>query len=136
VATGRRSVCDLRVFRDRFQEVHEWSVSPDGERLAAPVLTEPDTFSVAVNGEVWEDDFEKAWHLAFGPDGRLTALVRVDDEWTVAVDGELWEERYEFAWNTKFSRGWLPCRGADEAGHAVWRVGERQAWETRLRVLS
>ena len=38
------------------------------------------------------------------PDGKLTALVRIDDEWTVAVEGEPWEDRWEFAWNQIFNR--------------------------------
>ncbi len=101
---GKRAICDLGAVRDRFDEVHEWAVSPDGERIAAPVLTAPETYSVAVNDQRWEGEFEKAWHLAFTPDGKLTALVRIDDEWTVAVDGEPWENRWEYAWNPIFNR--------------------------------
>ena len=102
--TGKRAVCDLRSVHNRFDQVHEWTVSHDGERIAAPVLTGPDAFAVVVNGEPWEGEFEKAWHLAFAPDGRLTALVRIDDEWTLNVDGEPWKNRWEFAWNPLFNR--------------------------------
>jgi hypothetical protein len=100
---GSRPICDLAKVREDFAAVHELVVSPDGEKVAAPVLSSPDTFHVCVNGETWDDEFEKAWHLVFLPDGRLTALVRIDDEWTVAVDGVPWDERWEFAWNTNFS---------------------------------
>ena len=62
---GSRAICDLGALEDRFDEVHELTASPDGERIAAPVLTAPDTFSVAVNDQRWEGEFEKAWHLAF-----------------------------------------------------------------------
>ena len=47
---GRKSVCDLQALRKRFTEVHEFVVSPDGESIAAPVLTAPDTFGVCVIG--------------------------------------------------------------------------------------
>jgi len=101
---GKRPISDLGVVCDRFADVHEWIVSADGERIAAPVLTAPDVFRVLVNDSLWEDEFEKAWHLNFSPDGRLTALVRVDDEWTLGIDGKLWDERWEFAWNPTFNR--------------------------------
>ena len=100
----KKIIADLGAVRDRFVDVHEWVVSADGERIAAPVLIAPDTFGVVVNGELWEGEFEKAWHLIFAPDGRLTALVRIDDEWTVNVDGVPWEDRWEFAWNPTFNR--------------------------------
>ena len=102
--TGKKLVCDLRAIEGRFYQVHEWVVSPDGESIAAPVLTGPEVFRISVNGELWDGEFEKAWHLVFAPDGPLTALVRIDDEWTVAIDGVTWEERWEFAWNPTFNR--------------------------------
>ncbi|MEJ2580156.1 MAG: hypothetical protein P8127_00725 [Acidobacteriota bacterium] len=102
--TGKKLVCDLRAIEDRLEQVHEWIVSPDGERIAAPVLTAPDVFRVSVNEELWDGEFEKAWHLVFAPDGRLTALVRIDDEWTMAIEGAPWDKRWEFAWNPVFNR--------------------------------
>ena len=52
------------------------------------------------------DDAGRFWVLNyfFPPDGRLWALVRLDDEWTMAVDGQPWEQRWEFAWNPVFQR--------------------------------
>ena len=64
---GRKSVCDLRELRKRFTEVHEFVVSPDGESIAAPVLTAPDTFGVCVNGSLWDGEFEKAWPRSSRP---------------------------------------------------------------------
>ena len=86
-----------------FSIVCEPTVSADGERIAIPV-SEGEVARVWVNDELWEAEFEKAWHLKFGPDGRLVALVRIDDAWTVAVDGERWKNEWEFAWETRFSR--------------------------------
>ena len=95
---GKRSVADLQKLGEQYDDIHELVVSPDGERIAAPAVSGPDSFRVLVNGVPWEGEFEKAWHLTFAPDGRLIALVRIDDEWTVAVDGAAWEDRWEFAW--------------------------------------
>jgi len=102
--TAKKLVSDLRAVEGRFDQVHEWVVSDDGERIAAPVLTGPEVFRVWVNDSLWEGEFEKAWNLVFAPDGRLTALVRIDDEWTVAIDSVPWEGRWEFAWNPTFNR--------------------------------
>ena len=73
--TGKKLVSDLRAVEGRFDQVHEWVVSDDGERIAAPVLTGPDAFRVWVNDSLWDGEFEKAWHLVFAPDGPLTSLV-------------------------------------------------------------
>ena len=101
--TEKKLVADLNEIRSRFAIVYELTASPDGERIAVPVAQEVDNLQVCVNGEPWEGVFEKAWNLLFAPDGRLVALVRVNDEWTVAVEGQLWKERYEFAWNVKLN---------------------------------
>ena len=76
--TGKKLVSDLRAVEGRFDQVHEWVVSDDGERIAAPVLTGPEVFRVWVNDSLWDGEFEKAWNFVFAPDGRLTALVRID----------------------------------------------------------
>ena len=102
---GNRLVADISGLRSQYEGVHEFVSSPDGEKLAVPVAKEyPDTFGVCVNGELWEDEFEKAWQLKFAPDGRLVALVRKDDEWTVSVDGTAWEETFDFVWDLAISR--------------------------------
>jgi hypothetical protein len=46
----RRPICDLGVVRQQYAAVHEFVVSPDGEAIAAPVTTEPDTFRVWTSG--------------------------------------------------------------------------------------
>ncbi len=101
--TGERQIADLDKLGQDGVTVTEIAFSPDGERFAAAIEGEPDHLTVHVNDVPWEGEFEKAWHLRFSPDGRLTALLRVDDEWTLGVDGALWEGRFEFAWNPRFS---------------------------------
>lgn len=102
--TKEKLIADISTLQEQFAEVHESAISGDGERVAVPVKTKDGQFTVCVNGEPWEQSFEKVWYLKFGPDGRLTALVRADDEWTVAVEGECWQEKFEYAWNTTFSQ--------------------------------
>ncbi len=61
-------------------------------------------YTVCVNGEPWENTFEKIWSLQFGPDDRLTCIAMNDDEWTVVQEDEPWEETFEYVWNLSFSR--------------------------------
>jgi len=100
---GAKTLADIRGLRSRFAEVHELSVSPDGESIAVPVKTEDGAFTACVNGEPWEATFEKVWYLKYSPLGRLTALVMADDQWTLALDGVPWEKTFAFVWNTCFS---------------------------------
>ena len=57
-----------------FVWVEEPYVSFDGEKIAAIVRMEDESFGVCVNGETWDATFEKLWHLRFSPDGRLTVF--------------------------------------------------------------
>ena len=90
-----------------WQEKNEWveepSASPDGEAIAAIAKSADEEFTVCVNGEPWENSFEKIWYPRFAPDGRLTAIVSEMGEWTVAVDGVAWENKFGYVWNTLFS---------------------------------
>ncbi|MBU1229779.1 MAG: WD40 repeat domain-containing protein [Proteobacteria bacterium] len=83
--------------------VEEPHASPDGERLASLAALAEGGFSALVNGEMWENTFEKAWYPRFSPDGRFTAIVQQDGMWTLAVDGAAWEESFDYLWGTEFS---------------------------------
>ena len=87
-----------------FEWVEEPYVSPDGEKIAAIVNVAEGEFKVCVNGENWDNSFDKIWYLRFAPDGRLTAIVSEMGEWTVAVDGAAWENKFGYVWNTLFSQ--------------------------------
>ena len=103
--TGEKLIAETNEWKDKFEWVEEFQVSPDGETVASIVKVGEMEFSVCVNGETWEVAFDKIWYLRFGPDGRLTALVSKDEEWTVVVDGESWENTFGYVWNTKFGPG-------------------------------
>ena len=78
--TREKLVANTNDWKERFPLIHEFVVSPDGEKISAVVKSEEGQFTPCVNGEVWENTFEKAWSLQFGPDGRLTCLVMNDDD--------------------------------------------------------
>ncbi|MCA1961213.1 MAG: hypothetical protein LDL33_10490, partial [Desulfomonile sp.] len=99
-----KCVTDLHEWREKFSEIQEPVVSEDGERIAAIVKTEDDSFSVCVNGELWANTFEKMWSLRFGPDGRLTCIAMNEDEWTVVQEDKPWEQSFDYVWNLRFSR--------------------------------
>ena len=125
---GDRAIADLNGIRGRFSAVHEFHASPDGERIAVPVIKEGAAAGVCVNGELWEGEYERAWSLKYGPDGRLIALVRVDDMWTVAVEGKMWEEQWEFVWNPLFSKD--GAIGVQVKAGVDYKVAvEGKAWE-------
>jgi hypothetical protein len=133
---GNRLVADLTGLESQFQGVHEFAASHDGERIAVPVVKDdPDTCGVWVNGDLWEGEFEKAWQLKFTPDGRLVALVRVDDEWTVSVDGTAWEETFDFVWDLTISQDGsaIVVKAKQEPRYTIVRNGE--PWEQTFLAL-
>ena len=92
--TGQKKI-PMADWQDRFDWVEEPYASPDGEKVAAIVNTGEETFNVCVNGDTWETDFDKIWHLRFLADGCLAALVSEQGEWTVAIDGKPWANMFE-----------------------------------------
>lgn len=112
---------------------HEWMeepvASPDGEKLAAVVNLGDGEFTMSVNGEPWENTFEKTWSPKYSPDGRLTALVQADMAWTLAVDGEPWEESCDFIWNSAFSEdGSVIAAAIQSEGRYGWII-DGTPWE-------
>lgn len=93
----------IKEWQENYNWVEEFYVSPDGERIASIVNTDEAEFSVCVNGEVWEETFEKAWSLRFAPNGKLVALVSNDEEWTICTDGSNWETWFDYIWDLKIT---------------------------------
>ncbi|MDO9631797.1 MAG: WD40 repeat domain-containing protein [Humidesulfovibrio sp.] len=110
--------------------VEEPYASPDGESLAALTTLTEGGCTALVNGEPWENTFEKGWHLRFSPDGRLTAIVQQDGMWTLAVDGEAWEESYDYLWGTQFSTGGDVIAACIQSGGEYGLCLEGTPWET------
>ena len=70
-----------------------------------------------------------AWNLRFTPDGRLIALVRVDDAWTVAIDGKRWENEYDFVWDLKLSADGKVIAVLAKRGMEYIVLANDKAWE-------
>ncbi len=117
--SGERLIADLNEWNAPYQWVEEPYISPDGEKTAAIVNLDEAEFGICENGKLWCDDvYDKAWSLKYTQDGRLTAIVSVDDEWTVAVDGVSWGNTYDYVWNKVFSES------GDTIAVAVQQDGE------------
>ncbi|MBW1806803.1 MAG: WD40 repeat domain-containing protein [Deltaproteobacteria bacterium] len=126
---GKKEVANLALLKDQFFAVHEFAVSPDGEKIAVPVQKAEETCNVWVNDKLWEEEMERAWNLRFTRDGRLIALVRVDDAWTVAIDGKRWENEYDFVWDLKLSLDEKVIAVLAKRGMEYIVLANDKAWE-------
>jgi len=125
---GERRI-DLTRWHHQFEWVEEFCVSPDGEKIAAIVKLGEQGFGVCRNGDLWEKDFSRVWHLRFSPDGRLTALVSEEDEWAIAVDGRPWENKFDYVWNTLFSPDGRDITVACQKDMAYFMTTNDVPWE-------
>jgi WD40-like Beta Propeller Repeat len=131
---GKRLVFNINQLQEKYEAVHEACVSPDGEKFAVPVVKGTDSFAVSVNGEdAWEDlELERAWKLQYTTDGRLIALIRVDDEWTVAVDGKPWDDTFDFVWNLKVSADESTICAQVKDGPRYNIASNGETWDTKF----
>lgn len=100
---GERLIVDLNACKDKYEWIEELHVSPDGEKLGAVVNVQGE-FSACINGEAWDETFERVWNLKFGPKGQLTGCASDMGEWKFVVDGQPWDDTYGYVWNTMFSK--------------------------------
>ncbi len=120
----------IKEWQDTFNWVEDFQVSPDGEKVAAIVNQDEAEFSVCVNGEVWDDTFEKAWSLKFTPQSIPMALVAKDDEWTACVNGTCWEDTFDFIWGLTASDDGTFIGAAIQMDMTYGLAVNGQAWET------
>lgn len=128
--TGQRVVQNSEKRPEGCAWVEEPHASPDGEKLAALASLEEGGFVAVVNGEAWENPFEKAWYPRFSPDGRFTAVVQQDGMWTLAVDGEAWEESFDYLWGTQFSQDGAVIAACIQSGGEYGLCLDGTPWET------
>lgn len=102
--TKEKLIADVKEWKKKFPSVRELLTSDDGEKIATTVRNEERRFATCVNGEVWEETFERIYSLKFNPDSQLICLALRDYEWILAVDHEMWEEKFDYIWNLTLSR--------------------------------
>src|SRR4030042_6504179 len=102
-STGEKCIADVEEWRKRFPIVHEYTVTNDGEEIAAIVEKGNKQVTPCVNGKTWSETFERAWSLRFSPDNRLVCPALRDYEWTMVVDENPWGGSYDYIWNLAFS---------------------------------
>lgn len=125
---GKRVVFDTTKIAGEVQWMEELYVSPDGEKAGCVACTDEAEFGVCVNGEFWEERYEKAVTPKFAPDGRFVVTVSADMEWTLAVDGESWPEGYGFVWKHLFAGDAIACAVQQDMRYGMSVNGE--LWET------
>jgi len=97
--TKEKLVVNINDWKKKFIDIRELTPSDDGEKIAAVVQPEKGKFTTCVNGELWEEIFERVYSLKFNPDNQLISLVYRSYEWAIAVDHEMCEEKFDYIWN-------------------------------------
>lgn len=98
---GEKIILNLNDLKEKFSFVYEFVVSPDRERISAPVEIEDKKITLFVNGNLWENTFERVCFPQFTQEGSLICLVLQNYEWTLAKDDSILEETFDYAWNLK-----------------------------------
>jgi hypothetical protein len=93
----------FKEWHSRFNWVQAPLVSRDGESIAAIVNLDEMAFTVCVNGETWEEAYEKAWCLTPVTGNGFAAFVGREEEWTVARNGVEWSNWCDFIWQMMVS---------------------------------
>jgi hypothetical protein len=101
--TKEKLVANINDWRKKFSAIRELVPSDDGEKIATIIKTEDKRFTTCVNGETWEETFERVYSLKFNPDNQLISLALRNYEWSVNVDHEKWEEKFDYIWNLTLS---------------------------------
>ncbi len=98
-----KMIANTDEWKSRYAEVRPFNVSEDGEKIGAVVQNDDETFTVSINGNPWEETYEKVWSLKFTNKGKAACLVLKDNAWTVALDGFPWNEKFDYAWNLQIA---------------------------------
>ena len=128
--TKEKFIADINEWKKKSIDIRELTPSADGEKIAAIVQPETGKFTTCVNGEVWEETFERQYSLKFNADGQLFTLAYRNFEWTITTDQNVSEDTFELVWNltiTPDGKGFAANIKKEEGKLGVYLNG--QAWE-------
>ena len=63
--TKEKLITNINEWKKQFPVIHELAVSDDGEKISAIVEIEPKKVTPCINGQIWQNIFEKVWSLQF-----------------------------------------------------------------------
>lgn len=128
--TKEKLIANINEWKKKFIDIRELTPSDDGEKIAAIVQPETGKFTTCVNGEVWEEIFERSYSLKFNSDNQLLCLGYRNYEWLMAIDSNILEETFELIWNltlTPDGKGYAVNVKKEEGKLGVYLNG--QGWE-------
>ncbi len=103
-STKEKMIADINEWRNKFYDIRELAVSQDGEVIGAVVQTSPETFTLCINGQVWEEEVDRIRCLTFNAKNEPVCLVVKEFQWTVKVGDNLWENTFDMMWNLTVSQ--------------------------------
>ncbi len=104
--TKNKVIANIKEWKEKYIDIRELTPSPDGEKIAGIVQPETRRFTLCVNGETWEDLFDRVYSLKFNLENQPICLIYTDYQWTVAIGdkGETrWENMFDMMWNLTLS---------------------------------
>ena len=128
--TKEKFIADINEWKKKSIDIRELTPSADGEKIAAIVQPEAGKFTTCINGEVWEETFERQYSLKFNADDQLFTLAYRNFEWTITTDQNVSEDTFELVWNltiTPDGKGFAANIKKEEGKLGVYLNG--QAWE-------
>ncbi|GLI53306.1 electron transfer complex subunit TmcD [Thermodesulfovibrio yellowstonii] len=90
------------VWDKNFISVYGCNFSPDSEKVSATVRLSQQEFSVAVNGEIWNEIFPYAWEPLFIDENHVCVPVKTQKGFTLAMNGKIiWDKYFVQLWNQR-----------------------------------
>src|SRR4030042_5549409 len=128
--TKEKLIADINEWKKKSIDLRELTPSDDGEKIAAIVQPEVGKLTTCVNGEVWEETFERLYSLKFNADNQVLCLAYRNFEWAIGIDQSISEDTFELVWNltiTPDGKGVAANIKKEEGKLGVYLNG--QAWE-------
>ncbi|GAB6182551.1 TolB family protein [Thermodesulfovibrio hydrogeniphilus] len=97
--TREKLICDISKIKNEYPLIHELLVSNDGEKIAAVVEIEDKQVKPFINGQHWENSFERVCFPQFTSENSFICLVLQNYEWTLAKDDSVIDGTFDYAWN-------------------------------------